>query len=272
MPYIEVDLHMLNSGSEFSSEQYGIIWLNAIFFFIYVYFLLSITISVVREALKHDHVDSPTMGAVLAIYMELLNIIMQTIHLYIYDYNGQGFFILDMLSTVCEMNSQFIISSMLVLIAYGWTITDVDILEDVRYVALGMGVLLVHTMTSFLTAFDDGAHHKYHDYSGFQGIILVTLRIGIYAVFMYGITRTIQTVPSKTQVFLKALAVSGTLYMLAFPILWFASFLFINENYVNRWIVFGNMFIQLFAIIIFLNQLSKKSSKFREANLKKNVL
>ena len=40
MPDIEVDLHMLNSGSEFSSEQYGIIWLNVAFFFIYLYFLL----------------------------------------------------------------------------------------------------------------------------------------------------------------------------------------------------------------------------------------
>lgn len=146
MPYIDVDIHMLNSGSEFSSEEYGVITLNIILFLVYAYFLASTTYAVVIEALRNDNVDNPTMGTILAIYMELLHIIAQTIHLFIYSYNGSGFFLLDVISTVLEMNSQFIIVGMLILIAFGWSITDVDIMKDTKYLVLGSITLVFHTM------------------------------------------------------------------------------------------------------------------------------
>lgn len=271
MPYIEVDIHMLTSGSEFSSEESGVVYMNILLFLIYVYFLFSTTVTVVRNAVNSDSVDSPTMGAILAIYMELLHIILQTIHLYIYSDNGQGFFILDMLSTVCEMQSQLTISGILVMIAHGWTITDVDLIKDTKQIVIAGIVILVHTLAAFLTAFDDDAHHKYHDYGGYQGLVIMTLRVGIYVVFIIGILNTIKTVPEKTKLFLKALGASGTLYMLAFPSLWVLSYI-VPQNYRNQWIVFGNMTIQLFAIVIFLNQLSKKRSQFREATHKAKVL
>ena len=39
LPKIEVDLHMLNSGSEFSHEEYGVMTLNFLLLTIYLYFL-----------------------------------------------------------------------------------------------------------------------------------------------------------------------------------------------------------------------------------------
>ena len=86
------------------------------------------------------------------------------------------------------------------------------------------------------------------------------------------LSKLLNRVPRKTQRFLKALSVAGTLYMLTFPVLWFFSFI-ITAYLRNRLIVFGNLLVQLFAIIIMLNQISKKGTRFREASAKaKNIL
>lgn len=120
---------------------------------------------------------------------------------------------------------------------------------------------------AFLTAFDDGEHHKYHDFGGFQGFALSTIRVVLYVVFIYGIIVTIKVVPKKAKGFLKALSAAGTMYILAFPTLWFFSFI-ITAYLRNRLIVFGNLLAQLLAIVILLNQLSKKDTKFHKASAK----
>ena len=224
LPKVDVELHMLNSDSEFSHEEYGILTLNLILLFIYLYFLASNTYSLVIKAMSNDEVDYIKVGWIFAIYMELLHIGAQTIHLIVYSYNGLGFYILDVISTVLQMNSQIIVVGLLILIAYGWEITDADIYKDSKkYVIFGGIIWSLHTLMAYLTAFDDGEHHKYHDYSGMQGVGIIIIRICLYIAFINGVIKTHGKVPSKTQRFLKALSVAGTLYMLTFPALWLFS-------------------------------------------------
>ena len=272
LPKIVVELHMLNSESEFSHEEYGIMTLNFLLLIIYLYFLLTTTYNLVITALRKDEIDNAKVGWIFAIYMELLHIAAQTVHLVIYSYNGQGFFILDVLSTVLQMNSQIVTVGLLILIAYGWEITDTDLSKNNnKFIILGGATLFLNSIIAFLTAIDDGEHHKYHDYGGLQGLILVIIRICLYWVFMYGVIKTFKKVPRKTQRFLKALSASGTMYMLTFPILWIFSFI-ITAHLRNRLIVYGNLGVQLFAIIIMLNQISKKGTKFKEASAKSKII
>lgn len=137
LPKIEIDLHMLNSGSEFSHEESGLIYLYSILLFVYFYFLARTTFSVVKDAFNKSDIDPAVMALVFAIYMELLHIITQCIHLYIYSYNGSGFFLLDIASTVLQMNSQIVIVGCFIMIAYGWQITNVDIAENTKLIVLG---------------------------------------------------------------------------------------------------------------------------------------
>ena len=125
LPKIEVDLHLLNSESEFSHEEYGVMTLYIILFVVYVYFLASTSYSVIVSVMRKDEVDNAVMACVFAIYMELLHIGAQSIHLFLYSQNGQGFFLLDLISNVLQMNSQIIVVGLLIIIAFGWEITDV---------------------------------------------------------------------------------------------------------------------------------------------------
>ena len=138
------------------------------------------------------------------------------------------------------MNSQIIVVWLFILIAYGWEITDTDLSKSsIKYIILGGTIIALHTLVAYLTAFDDGEHHKYHDYGGFQGFAIIVIRIGLYITFIYGIVQTYERVPNKTQRFLKALSVAGTLYMLTFPTLWMLSFI-ITAHLRNRLIVQQN--------------------------------
>lgn len=62
LPKIVVELHMLNSESEFSHEEYGIMTLNFLLLIIYLYFLLTTTYNLVITALRKDEIDNAKVG------------------------------------------------------------------------------------------------------------------------------------------------------------------------------------------------------------------
>jgi len=263
---------MLNHGSEFSHEESGMIYLYSILLIVYLYFLATTAFKVGRDAMNKSEIDASVIGMLFAIYMELLHIATQCIHLYIYSYNGSGFNLLDLASTVLQMNAQIILIGLFVMIAYGWKVTENDITQNTPLIVLGGVVCVVQSLTTFLTVVDDGAHHKYHDYGGFQGVILVFIRVVIWIVFVYGILTTIKKVKRQAKPLIKALSVAGSLYIMTFPGLWFFSFI-VPAYLRNRLIVFGNLGVQLFSIIILLNQLMKRGSKYDEASkVSKKVL
>jgi len=128
------------------------------------------------------------------------------------------------------------------MIGYGWTISYEDLQDKDIYGIIACFVIMVHMMIGGLTFIDHGDANKYHDFGGPQGAVLVALRLILWAGFVYGIVTTIQTAPRKSVEFLKRFALIGSLYIMAFPILWIISTF--NWMYVrNRIITFGNFAI-----------------------------
>ena len=85
-------------------------------------------------------------------------------------------------------------------------------------------MITFHLLVGVITAIDHEEKHKFHDYSGYQGFVLVVLRFLLYGAFMFGLWRTWDKVSAKTSAFLQALAFAGTLYILSFPALYFMSY------------------------------------------------
>lgn len=265
LPLIEVDVHILNHGSELSHEDHGLIYLYPLLFIIYLVFLGKQVWDLGKDALNKVEVDAAKVGLIFAIYTEFLYIGCQTVDIFIYAYNGSGFYLLDLSGTFFQMTAQVVIVGLFIMIAYGWKVTDVDIAENNTLVIIGGVVCVMQSGASFLTFIDDGAHHKYHDYGGFQGLLLIAIRVFTWIVFVYGLLQNFGKVNKRAKPLLKALAVAGSLYMMAFPGLWFLCF-FVPGYLENRVIVVGNAVVQLFAIIILTNQLTKRGSKFDEAS------
>lgn len=55
------------------------------------------------------------------------------------------------------------------------------------YLPIGSIVLAVHLVLAAMTYIDVDASHKYHDYAGVQGIVLLVLKIGIFCYYLYSI-------------------------------------------------------------------------------------
>lgn len=46
-------------------------------------------------------------------------------------------------------------------------------------------IVMVHVLVSALTFIDVDATHKYHDFSGIQGWVLLLVKVGLFAYFCY---------------------------------------------------------------------------------------
>ena len=80
------------------------------------------------------------------------------------------------------------IESLFMLFAYGWTMSFQDIDWDNNlefYVPVGSMMIAVHLVLAAMTYIDFDAYHKYHDYSGIQGLFLLGLRIVMFAYYIY---------------------------------------------------------------------------------------
>ena len=63
----------------------------------------------------------------LSIFLDLIGNILNFIHFFEMSLSGNGIFVFNVISTISSMASNFIITSLIILIAGGWSITFIDL-------------------------------------------------------------------------------------------------------------------------------------------------
>lgn len=160
---------------------------------------------------------------------------------------------------------------LLMTISFGWTVTYRNMQETDVYILSAIFVVMIHLLIAALTYVDDAEHHKYHDFGGLQGIVLIVIRFITYAIFMYGISDTMTQAKEKQRQFLRSLRFSASLYFLSFPILWLLSF-FVQPYVINRMVTFGTYMTQAFAAYWILQQFTQKGSNYYQASHKSKTI
>ena len=193
-------------------------------FFVFVGMMGYSTVKYIQESKKEESWINPQAFLVVAVIQEFFAILFKVLDLSIYMYDGEGTVIFRAFSTINQVLSGLTIITLLMLLAYGWTLhrdnlADFEIIGVVSFV-----VIAFHALVGVVTVIDHEEKHKYHDYAGIQGLVLVLARFALYAAFMYGLWRTMDKVTGKTSQFLVSLAFAGTLYILSFPALYFMSY------------------------------------------------
>ena len=267
MDDIKYELELLNDGSQFSHEYWGQLPITFIAFCVFCYLLGQNALKLYKEVMKNEEYETPLAILLVAIFCEFIQLSLAMVHLIVYWYDGDGFFLCDYLSTIFAILSQLCLVSLFIMIAYGWTITFNN-LQEHDYFVLEIGAaFVIHIFVAALTFIDNGEHHKYHDFEGFQGLLLVTIRLGLCGFFLYKVQETQKVVARKNLPFMKGFTISAAIYMLAFPFFWIISYL-LNPHMRLKFIVFGNMFTQMIAMIVLINQIAKKGSKYFEASMR----
>ena len=88
----------------------------------------------------------------------------------------------------------------------------------------------------------DDSMYKYHQYESWAGIVIVILRLGLFAYFLVGIQQTIKKARIKIKLFIQKLAIIGSCYFLAFPLILFIA-LFLAPYLRYKLVTFGTFFI-----------------------------
>lgn len=225
LPKVWMEFKGFNAGEHFSQEDLGIFSMNIIMFILYIIFLGLSTYRYLQEIRAEQSWESPLAVLILALVFEFFQIVFKLIHLSIYEFDGEGIPTIDVFSTICQVGSQVFIVTLLLLISFGWTITYNNLPEKETIIMFTGMSFIIHAIIAGLTALDKDQYHKYHDFSGIQGLILVILRICLFIVFCFGINLSSQDIKKTQAKFLRVFTVAGSAYILAFPILYWVSYL-----------------------------------------------
>lgn len=125
---------------------------------------------------RHNSLNTPHIYCLVALSFQILGIMSDLCHQLKYSSNGRGYLVLDVFSTILDGVSSSIMTMLILMMANGWMTSFVKTNEDDYldlYLPLMMIILFVHIVFGALTFVDQDAHHKYHDFHGWQGYFLV---------------------------------------------------------------------------------------------------
>ena len=197
MPKIEVEIEMLNGGDHFSEDEWGNFTWNILSFVIMLLLFGNTVLEFLKDFKREHTYEHPLLFLTVGICADLLCVFLEIVHLSKYIYDGRGFFVLTVFSRLSYMLAQVAIIWMLLMIAYGWTIHFQSVDEKDIYVILMLFVAMIHLMITALTYVDDDEHHKYHDFAGVQGLIIVILRLILFAAYCFGAKSTYESASGK---------------------------------------------------------------------------
>ena len=175
---------MTDDGSHFSNERWGVLPSTMLSLTIFSYLLGKTSLKLLKETRKIEEYAIPIVPSFLAIGCGFAHLSLSAMHLLIFCNDGYGIWLFDFSSTVLGTLSQASIISLIIMIAHGWTLTF-DSLHEHDYFIKELGLILgSHLVLAVLTMVDEGEAHKYHDFSGTQGLILVSIRIALFVFFL----------------------------------------------------------------------------------------
>ena len=111
----------------------------------------------------------------------MLSTFFMVIHLSKYSYDGEGLLVCDVFGRVFKIIAQVGI----IMISFRLAITKKEDTDFDIYIASTIFVIIMHLAIVGLSYIDNDQYHKFHDFGGIQGFILIVFRLILYAAFVY---------------------------------------------------------------------------------------
>lgn len=107
---------------------------------------------------------------------------------YTYAKNGIGMLVCDVFSTILDMISECFMTLVILMLANGWMtkFQNYDMDDGLEiYAPLFFLSLMLHVLFGALSYVDQDSYHKYHDFHGWVGYCIITLKFALVAIFFY---------------------------------------------------------------------------------------
>eukprot|EP00933_Yihiella_yeosuensis_P064501 TRINITY_DN67890_c0_g1_i1.p1 TRINITY_DN67890_c0_g1~~TRINITY_DN67890_c0_g1_i1.p1 ORF type:complete len:218 (-),score=22.74 TRINITY_DN67890_c0_g1_i1:315-968(-) len=149
-----------------------------------------------------------------------------TVHLLVYKFDGDGVKPLEVISEILFMLSQVTQTSLLILIALGYTLLQSRIGELDLMIPMCFMTGVIHIMLVGFGKIKDDASYKFHENEGVIGWILLSMRCMLWAWFLWAVQSSAREGGFKLRNFLSQYRIAGSVYFLAYPTIFLVTKLF----------------------------------------------
>ena len=267
-------------GSQFSSEQTGTPFILGMQFVLYGIFTYFFAKSCRKFYVSFDGLHPVIWTLIAAVILNLIALFLEYVHVWSYASDGQGYKALNVIGQMSEILSQVVLSSLLILIALGYTLLhsslgNLDIVIPVIFI-----VGIIHLLLVGFGKVKDDASYKFSENEGMVGWLLVTLRLALLAWFLWASSETRKVTGMNIQNFLRRFEIAGSIFFLSFPATLIISSYVVPPYERHRFLMIG-LFALTFGAYIWLARLflgrgqyftvSTLSSSFLPGGLKTGV-
>lgn len=214
------------NGSEYSTELMYMREANFVFFAAFVYFVYSFSIQTQTFSKSSGSVHPVIWTLCASIILQFVAQLFHTIHLWAYAFDGSGVKALEVLSEILFMLAQVTQTSLLILIALGYTLLQSKIGELDLMIPMCFMIAVIHIMLVGFGKIKDDASYKYHENEGVVGWILLVLRLLLYVWFLWAVGSSSNESGMKMQNFLRKYRAAGSIYFLSYPLIFMITKLF----------------------------------------------
>lgn len=270
---IQFVLEILNSdGSSLSEEERGLFLPHLIMTGVFLAFFWANLREILKYYRRESEIDYPLVLLDIACLTEFLALVFETLYLYTSMKYGEPSFGLDFYSTTFSITAQFVMTSLLILIASGWTISYSNVEDLDLVIPIGILITILHVIFAAIGMIDEQDPLKTHDYDHWTGIVLIVFKIVFFAVFIGFSLDTYRNAQNKLKPFLLKLMVIGAVYLLTIPVEVCISTIFVDHLWRHYVITLGNMILQSSAVLLFAFQFSAKGSAYNSVSLKGGIV
>lgn len=220
---VEFEFHaQQENGSEFSVELYGTFLVASITISIGTLWFLWLCRTSLEFRRTNGGLHPVVFTFIIAAVAQYLAYLFHWQHLWVYSGDGRGVKALDALSEVFGMLSQILVTAISVFIAHGYTILPK---ANVHKAITPIFVILaiVHLAIVGIEKSQDESHFKFHENEGLSGIVLVALRLAMFAWFSTAMWFTYPDAAIKIKPFIQGFQFASSLQFLAYPALFVAA-------------------------------------------------
>jgi len=195
---------------------------------------------------------------------------LHAVHLVGYSRNGQGVKALEILSEMLTISGQMVEATFLIIIGTGYTLQSEGLQLD-WVIPVGGLIIIIHVCVIALSRQLDGAADKFHSHDGFAGLIILGLRMLLYAWFLWAVRQTKRKSSPRLKAFLEQFRMAGSLYFLSYPMLYLIASLF--APYLRPAILtVGLMILQIASNVWLSNLLLSRGEYFKVSEMSESEL
>ncbi|VWU51858.1 integral membrane protein GPR180, putative [Hepatocystis sp. ex Piliocolobus tephrosceles] len=268
---IEYEVNILQTNnSHFSYELLYSPFFTFILTILYILLILKYGNKIIENVLspneKKKHTLVISVAVVMCTYL-IANSLLLT-HLLVYSRNGVGIPLLKISYDILNFLCQIIMCTMLLSLSYGLTIFEASFNIYSRIKIIFSVITFFHIVLVILDNIAIGdSSSKYFDNDNITGYIILGLRILLAMIYHNNLNNLfLKAKVPQIRSFLKNIYIYGLFYILSFPIIFFACYIF-DTYWRQRFMLFGTAFLQFLSTYFITKMLLTNSEYFKVSDM-----